>query len=74
MIQIFRTRLQLILASSYYITLFFEYMIYERFCEGKTTHFLPSSEVVLSSDAVREPEQGDRIRAQDQKDSETKES
>ena len=47
-------------------------MIYERFCEGKTTHFVPSSEVDLASDAVWEPGKGDQIRAQDQKDSEKK--
>ena len=55
-----------------YIILFFGYMIYERFCEGKTTHFVPSSEVDLVSDAVWGPGQGDLIRAQDQKDSENK--
>ena len=49
-------------------------MIYERFCEGKTTHFVPSFEVDLASDAVWEPGKGDEIRAQDQMDSEKKES
>jgi len=57
-----------------YLILFFGYMIYERFGEGKTTHFIPSSEVDLASDAVWEPGQGDQIRAQDEKDSEKKES
>ena len=57
-----------------YITLYFGYTIYERFCEGKTTHFVPISEVDLVSDAVWEPGQGDQIRAQDRKDSEKKES
>ena len=47
-------------------------MIYERVFEGKTTHFVPSSEVDLVSDAVWGPGQGDLIRAQDQKDSENK--
>jgi hypothetical protein len=49
-------------------------MIYERFVEGKTTHFVPLMEVDLKSDAVWEPGQGDEIRAQDQRDSEKKES
>ena len=49
-------------------------MAYERFFEGKTKHFIPKSEVDLVSDAVWEPGQGDRIRAQDRKDSEKKES
>jgi len=53
-----------------YIILFFGYTIYERFYEGKTKHFIPSSEVDLASDAVWEPGQGDLIRAQDKKDSE----
>ena len=53
-----------------YIILFFGYMIYERFCEGKTTHFVPKSEVDFVSDAVWGPGQGDQIRAQDRKDSE----
>ena len=57
-----------------YITLFFGYMVYERFCEGKTRHFVSISEVDLASDAVWEPGQGDQIRAQDKKESETKES
>ena len=57
-----------------YIFLFFGYMTYERVCQGKKTHFVPSSEVDLASDAVWEPGQGDQIRAQDQKDSEEKES
>ena len=47
-------------------------MIYERVFEGKTTHFVPISEVDLVSDAVWEPGQGDLIRAQDQRDSENK--
>jgi len=55
-----------------YIALYFGYMIYERFCEGKTTHFVPTYEVDLASDAVWEPGQGDQIRAQDEKDSEKK--
>lgn len=49
-------------------------MVYERFSEGKTTLLIPSSEVDLTSDAVWEPGQGDQIRAQDEKDSEKKES
>ena len=53
-----------------YIILFFGYMIYERFYEGKKRHFIPSSEVDLVSDAVWEPGQGDQIRAQDQRESE----
>jgi amino acid permease len=57
-----------------YAVLFLGYMIYERFCEGKTRHFVPSAEVDLASDAVWEPGQGDKIRAQDQQDSEKKES
>ena len=55
-----------------YIILFLGYMIYERFWEGKTTHFIPKSKVDLASDAVWEPGQGDQIRAQDQKESEEK--
>ena len=55
-----------------YIILFLGYMIYERFYEGKMTHFVPSSEVDLVSDAVWGPGQGDQIRAQDLKDSEMK--
>ena len=74
MIQFFRTWLQLTLASPCISLYFFDYKLYERFCEGKTTHFVPSSEVDLGSDVVWEPGQGDQIRAQDQKDSETKES
>ena len=46
--------------------------MYERVFEGKMTHFVPSSEVDLVSDAVWEPGQGDLIRAQDQRDSEKK--
>ena len=51
-------------------------MAYERIFEGKTKHFILKSEVDLVSDAVWEPGQGqgDRIRAQDQKDSERKKS
>ena len=55
-----------------YIILFFGYMIYERFCEGKTTHFVSKSEVDFVSDAVWGPGQGDQVRARDQKDSEGK--
>jgi amino acid permease len=57
-----------------YAVLFLGYMIYERFCEGKTRHFVPSAEVDLASDAVWGPGQGDQIRAQDKKESEKKES
>ena len=55
-----------------FIILFSGYLIYERLFQGKTKHFIPKSEVDLVSDAVWEPGQGDRIRAQDQKDSEKK--
>ena len=44
-------------------------MAYERVFEGKTKHFIPISEVDLVSDAVWEPGQGDRIRAQDLEES-----
>ena len=57
-----------------YIVLFFGYMIYEKFYEGKAILFVPSSEVDLVSDAVWEPGQGEQIREQDRKDSEKKES
>ena len=46
--------------------------MYERFCKGKTTHLVRSTEVDLASDAVWEPGQGDQIRAQDQRESEKK--
>ena len=46
--------------------------MYERFCKGKTTHFVRTTEVDLASDAVWEPGQGDQIRAQDQRESEKK--
>ena len=57
-----------------YIILFFGYMIYERFVQGKTTHFVPITEVDLKSDTVWEPGQGDGIRAQDQRDAEKESS
>ena len=47
-------------------------MVYERFYKGKTTHFVRKSEADLVSNAVWEPGQGDKIRAQDKKDSEKK--
>ena len=47
-------------------------MAYERFCKGKTTHFVLKCEVDLASDAVWEPGQGDRIRAQDLEESKHK--
>ena len=71
---IFQNMVATYIGVALYITLFFDYMTYERFCEGNTTRFVLSSEVDLGSDAVWEPGQGDQIRAQDQKDSETKES
>ena len=52
-----------------YIILFLGYMIYERFYEGKTTHFVPSSKVDLASKAVWEHGQGDLIRARDREES-----
>ena len=57
-----------------YVILYSGHTIYERFYEGKTRHFVPKSEVDLVSDAVWEPGRGDQIRAQDQKESEEKES
>ena len=47
-------------------------MVYERFYKGKTTHFVRKSEADLVSNAVWQPGQGDKIRAQDKKDSEKK--
>ena len=55
-----------------YIILYFGYTMYERFCKGKTRHFVPISKVDLASDAVWEPGQGDLIRERDQKESEKK--
>ena len=47
-------------------------MAYERFYKGKTTHFVPMSEVDLASDAVWEPGQKDKILAQDLEESKKK--
>ena len=44
-------------------------MVYERFYEGKTTHFVPISKVDLASNAVWKPGQGDQIRARDLEES-----
>ena len=74
MIHFFQNVVATYIGVALYITLYFGYTIYERFCKGKTTHFVPISEVDLASDAVWEPGQGVQILAQDLKDSETKES
>jgi len=52
-----------------YITLFCGFIAYERVFERKTKHFIPMSEVDLASDAVWEPGQGARVRAQDLRES-----
>ena len=57
-----------------YIILFCGYLVYERFCEGKKRHFISKSEVDLATDAVWKPGDGDKIRAQDHKDSDKKKS
>ena len=44
-------------------------MLYERFYEGKRTHFISKYEADLASDAVWRPGEGDKIRAQDNQDS-----
>ena len=49
-------------------------MVYERFYKGKTTHFVRKSEADLVSNAVWEPGQGDKIRAQDLEESNMKKS
>ena len=57
-----------------YIFLFGGFVLYERFYQGKKTHFIPKSKVNLTSDAVWKPGDGDKIRAQDREDSAKKSS
>ena len=49
-------------------------MAYERVFKGKTRLFIPKSEInlLIKSDGVWGPGQGDRIRAQDLEDSKSK--